>query len=213
MSSRARTSRRFRAVLAIAVGAALLGACGDDDGGSDAGGSGIVVPADQGSSGGGGSGSSDDADTWPPADARGSGAGGAVTVDANTYQIDAVRECDVTDYFVGDFREPVYRMEGTGVIDPDDEWSDEVYVHMYLGRITNPDQDHQEIRYTGPEGRLERSANGVEVWSSGATNIGDAPFDFDGDRITGEIATSSGGNPPIIGVDLARPTGGPVDCD
>ncbi len=209
MSPRPRPSRVPSALLAAVVGVGLLAACGDDDSEAEAGsGSGIVVPAPESGSG---DGSADDSDEWPPAEVRGTGAAGTVTVDANTYAIDIVRECDVSEYFVGDFREPVFRMEGVGVVDPEDEWSDEVYVHMYRGRITNPDQDHHEIRYRGPEGRLERSASGVEVWSSGATNIGDAPFDFDGDRITGEIATSSGGNPPIISVDLAQPTGGPAD--
>lgn len=207
-------TRSLRALTALLLAVGLMAACGNDDDTATPGpdDDGATAPVDDGGSNGGG-----DDDAWPPSDLRGTGAAGTVTVDGTTYTIDAVRECDVTDFFVGDNAERQYMVEGIGLEDPEVDWSDEVVITVYTGIQTNPDQDEQGMGWDGPEGLYDNSAVGVGdgPWTSGTDTLDEPPLEISDDRITGELfLRSSLGNPPVdVTADIATPTTGPVDCD
>ena len=206
--------RPLRALIALLLTTGLLAACGNDDDDSAAPGTDdneTTTPADDNGDNGAGGG-----ETWPPDEGRGEGAAGTVTIDGATYGIDAVRECDLTDFFDGDDRERTYMVEGIGLEDPDDEWSGDVVVTAYTGTMSNPDKDMQGIEWSGPEGRYEGLASGTgDSWTVVMDGLDGPPLDLDGDRITGELNLRSHlGSPPVDAtVDLATPTTGPVDCD
>ena len=210
-------TRSLRALIALLVASTVLVACGDDDdtAATGPGDDGEATSTDEDGSDDRGGGGDDGA--WPPADLRGTGAAGTVTVDGATYEIDAVRECDVTDFFVGDNAERTYMVEGIGLEDPEVDWSDEVVITVYTGIQTNPDQDEQGMGWDGPEGLYDNSAVGVDdgPWTSGTDSLDGPPLDITDDRITGELfLRSSLGNPPVdVAVDIATPTTGPIDCD
>lgn len=205
--------RPLRALLALLLAAGLLAACGNDDDAPTTPSGDTTAPADGNGDSNGDTDSNGDDGAWPPGDSAGSGAAGTVTIDGTTYTIDAVRECDVTDFFDGDDRERTFMMQGIGLVDPDDEWSDEVVVTVYEGITTNPDRDMQGIGWNGPEGLYDGLATGNDVWTVVSDMIDGPPLEF-GDRITGELNLRSNlGNPPVDAtVDLEAPATGPVDC-
>lgn len=209
-------TRSLRALIALMLAAGLMAACGNDDdtAAPGPGDNGEEAPIDDGDSDNDGGNDGDDG-AWPPGDARGAGDAGTVTVDGTTYAIDAVRECDVTDFFAGDNAERTYMVEGIGLEDPEVDWSDEVVITVYTGTRTNPEQDAQGMSWDGPEGLYDNSAVGNGTWTSGTDTLDGPPLDITDDRIAGELfLRSSLGNPPVdVTVDIATPTAGPVDCD
>lgn len=212
-------TRLLRTLIALALAGSALAACGNDDDGAAAPGSGGDDTAIQSDTDDNGATDDGDDGEWPPASALGTGAAGTVTIDGTTYQLDAVRECDVTDFAAGDNRDREWMVEAIGLSDPEVEWSDEVEVWVYTESLTNPVKDGQGIRYYGPEGLYDNTASGDGdlnmAWTSGTTTLDGPPLDITDDRITGELFLRSGlGNPNVdVTVDLAQPTDGPVDCD
>lgn len=197
---------RLRVLLASA---ALLGAaaCGDDD-------TTVTSPGD------GGTEENGVEDAQPSEELRGSGRAGTVRVDGIEYLIDEVRLCDVTDFFAGDNRTIEWRVEGTGLADPDRELSEETRVAVSIGESVRGGGDrayHREMHslyWRGPDGIIDmealREERGWQLAIGGpGSELDGPPLEITEDRITGSITERDGTE---ISVDLAQPSGGPVDC-
>lgn len=200
-----------RLALTAALGAATLAGCGDDADTSD--GQAPAADPDAATSTGGSDGAEEA--TWPPVDGLGSGAAGEVTVDGVTYAIDATRLCDMTDFFAGEGRTRDLHVEGIGLVDPDDEYSETVEVTVFTGTTDNPERQLQGLGWDGPEGLFEGEATGGDgAWMVVSDSIDGPPLEI-GDRITGELRLRStmGREPVSASIDVEHPTGDPVPCD
>ncbi|MGY6500891.1 MAG: hypothetical protein ACXIVQ_08390 [Acidimicrobiales bacterium] len=209
---------RILVTAVVAVG--VLSACGDDDGSSATPPGGDTSGQSQGddTATGGGSGETADGDedAWPPASVAGTGAAGTVTVNGVSHAIDATRSCDLTDFAAGDNRTREYWVQGIGLVDPEDRWADVIEISVFEGTTSNPEGITVGMRYRGPEGLYDNSAVGRgDIWTSGSSRLDEQPIDVDGDPITASMSlTSSLGDPAVeVVVEIARPTGDPVECD
>lgn len=206
----------LRLVAALLFTAGLVAGCGGDDGdsttnGADDGDATAEAPTDNdGDNGNGDEGS----DGWPDTDLAGSGDAGTVTIDGVEYGIDETRLCDPSDIEMGDGHERTYQLQGTGLADPEDEFSEAVEVNVFTGERTNPEQDSQEIEWDGPEGLYSGEATGGgDTWTRATENLDGPPLEIGDDRATGELTLSSTlGDPPVEAtVDLEVPSG-EADC-
>lgn len=205
-------ARLIHPLAALLLFGGALAACGDDDAPAES--SSDAPTNDTTSSPAPGDATDGDDASWPPAEAAGTGQAGEVTVDDVTYQIDATRVCDLTDFYAGDGRTRDLHIEGIGIVDPDDRFSETVEIVVFTGTGSR-DRRLQGVGWDGPEGLFEGEALGNDdSWMVVSDPLDGPPLEI-GDRVSGELVLRSamGSDPVTASVDIEHPTDDAEPCD